>query len=314
MPALTQVQHESARVSISPDSGGSVMAARRGGILEARAFEAFGWLQRARATAARRGLLPRRAAERAERAAPMAPRFAPHAGPLPKTMWAFWSQGADAAPEIIRFCLESWARMNPGWELRVLDDSSARTLLDLSDLSARLPLAKHANIIKARVLAQHGGVWIGASTLCHRPLDQWLPPLMPTGFFVFADPGVDRIVANWFIAARPGNPLIVGWEQAVTGYWGGRDDVGPFYSAMHYLFHWRVLTDAQFRRLWRLTPRLSAHPTHLLQDLLTGAADETPELLAVAASAPVSKITWKRGLSIDALEALLGRVDAMRHR
>ena len=40
---------------------------------------------------------------------------------IPKTIWMFWSQGYENAPNIIKKCRESWEKYNPDWTINVLD-------------------------------------------------------------------------------------------------------------------------------------------------------------------------------------------------
>ena len=60
-----------------------------------------------------------------------------------------------------------------------------------------------ANVLRMELLARHGGVWVDATCFCVRPLDEWLPAQMSSGFFAFARPARSRLLANWFLAARP---------------------------------------------------------------------------------------------------------------
>src|SRR6056297_664424 len=59
------------------------------------------------------------------------------------------------------------------------------------------------------------GIWVDAYTVPLRPLDNWLPPLMPSGFFAHHDPYRKRMAETWFLAAQPDNPLITGWRDRI---------------------------------------------------------------------------------------------------
>jgi len=60
---------------------------------------------------------------------------------------------------------------------------------------------------------------VDAYTVPLRPLDNWLPPLMPSGFFAHHDPYRKRMAETWFLAAQPDNPLITGWRDRMLDYW-----------------------------------------------------------------------------------------------
>jgi hypothetical protein len=142
---------------------------------------------------------------------------------LPKIIWLFWSQGFAAAPQLVSTCVESWREKNPGWEVRLLDESSAEPYLRRAAIPwhwlEKLPLEKKANILRMRLLTEEGGVWADATTFCLRPLDEWLPDCISAGFFCFRDPGPDRLVANWFLASGPSNRLACLWRDAHEEFW-----------------------------------------------------------------------------------------------
>ena len=56
-----------------------------------------------------------------------------------------WYQGLDRAPLVVKKCVESWIRENPGWDVVVLDAESLKRYVtpDLPpDKLARLDLTK----------------------------------------------------------------------------------------------------------------------------------------------------------------------------
>jgi len=40
--------------------------------------------------------------------------------------------------------------------------------------------------VRILLLHEFGGIWVDATLLCNRPLDEWLPSTMTEGFFAFA--------------------------------------------------------------------------------------------------------------------------------
>ena len=185
---------------------------------------------------------------------------------LPKLIWILWLQGWDKAPEIVRACLKTWQNHNRGWTVRALSVNDLRTTIDdaavLSAISAReMRPESISNVIRIALLRQHGGVWADSTTYCLRPLDQWLPQHMATGFFAFAKPAVDRMVSSWFLAAAPGNHIVTIWAKRTLDHWAehaARDE----YFWFHRLFAECYATDARFCELWDATPKLSADGPH----------------------------------------------------
>jgi hypothetical protein len=135
-----------------------------------------------------------------------------------------WTQGLDQAPAVPRACVETWMRHNPDWDLTVLD---AETLCDWADPALCGPRAQSlhpyrlSELARLSLLLRHGGVWADATCFCMRPLDEWLPGCLESGFFAFASPGPDRILASWFLASAPGDYVVRRmWEELGSYYLG----------------------------------------------------------------------------------------------
>ncbi len=146
---------------------------------------------------------------------------------LPKIIWMFWSQGFSAAPPLVETCVASWRQQNPGWDIRLLDEAGAEPYLRRAKISwvrlQALPQEKRANILRMRLLAEEGGVWTDAATLCLQPLDDWLPQSMDAGLFVFHDPAYFLMVTNWFIASEKSGRLAELWRDAHEEFWAAKD-------------------------------------------------------------------------------------------
>ena|SRR5687768_15223183 len=149
---------------------------------------------------------------------------------LNRVIWMLWFQGFDQAPEIVQLCVRSWKVRNPTWQVIQLSNANLTDYVHPDELallrSMGLPPQKLANLIRIYLISRHGGVWADATCFCCKPLDNWLPDYMASGFFAYrfhADawlrgyrrPAIfalrtkagDKIVANWFLAAVKGNPL-----------------------------------------------------------------------------------------------------------
>lgn len=217
-------------------------------------------------------------------------------------IWAMWLQGRDKAPALCRQVLDLWEEMHPNHRFHVVERDEAFAMLDGCGLQLEeLGYEKIANLVRIEALVREGGVWVDATLLPVRTLDKWLHGVLDTeGFFAFRDPGADRIVSNWFLCARAGHPLAVGWRDwmfdfyrsprkrlGAVGYrscrsltdvlamrearrphdvlWYVDPDRGrknPFtpYFAMHYNFNEMLRRDAKLDALWSAVPYRSALP------------------------------------------------------
>ena len=138
-------------------------------------------------------------------------------------------------------------------------------------------------------------------TLCARPLDQWLPIAAPSGFFAFADPGPDRRIASWFLAAAPENPFVAALERKLTAYWAKRTKASAYFY-FHYLAEHLIRTDPAAAQVWLRTPRISARPMLTLHAALKAGESFAPGRFDCA---PVHKLSWKGGPSWDEVSAAL---------
>jgi hypothetical protein len=138
--------------------------------------------------------------------------------------------------------------------------------------------------------------------MCARPLDDWLPERMGTGFFAFERPTPERLIASWFLAASVPCNIVAKWRASVAGYWTGRESRHDYFW-FHQLFAALADEDPSFRSDWQATPSLPArHAFHFAPEdsRLTSAA--TPEDRAALASppSPVFKLTHKLSESAGA--------------
>jgi hypothetical protein len=220
--------------------------------------------------------------------------------PVPKIIWCLWLQGWDKAPEIVVACAKSWRRMNPDWDVRYLEapdveavcaELAAVTNFDRSAISA----AALSDLIRLKLLTEHGGVWVDATTYCLSPLDDWLSEAAPQGFFAFDRPAPDRMISSWFLAASPRHPLICRWLSAAEDYW--RDRSSPYaYFWLRYLFADQYAADPDFRAIWDATPKHTADGPHALapyEDRLFGPLTAEIRVLVETASTPLLKLTHK---------------------
>ena len=245
---------------------------------------------------------------------------------IPKKIWSLWLGGEDHTPPVVQLAFECWRKLNPGWELHVVDKSHlADLLISYPNYVLNLPPQAQSDILRCRLLSEEGGVWVDASLLPAKPLDDWLPDQSQTGFFAYDKPGPNRPLASWFLAAAPSHDLLLKWEREVRRYWAeprlllmdprkgnamvdnptqcvspqGATGTGSYpYFWFHYLFGYLVETQPDFRTLWEATPKLSAIPPHRLQRLLKSRADgDTTGLTQTYfEAAHVHKLDWRISL------------------
>ncbi|WP_378944379.1 capsular polysaccharide synthesis protein [Mesorhizobium sp. ANAO-SY3R2] len=149
---------------------------------------------------------------------------------IERNIWILWLQGFELAPELVKICANTWSAKNPGWHVHLLTEQNLADFLDndfhREIVALALPPQKTANLVRLYLVSRYGGVWADADCYCARALDDWLPSSLEGGFFAFrfdADAwleanrdrplarllgsSADRVLSNWFIAGRAGNPI-----------------------------------------------------------------------------------------------------------
>ncbi len=201
--------------------------------------------------------------------------------PMPKRIYSLWMQGEENAPELVKRNWQRWQRMNPEYELIILDkESSLAHLTDFPfDVSA-LPVQAYSDIVRLTMLAHHGGIWTDATVFPVKPLAQWLPEAMGKNSFfaqVYSEKFLkpQRPIGPWFLVATPTCPIMKKWYDLMRAYWFmprttipgdighvpkdpsadmRLDDLSPTphypYFWVHHLFAHLLKTNPDFADMW----------------------------------------------------------------
>ncbi|QPG06409.1 hypothetical protein IT774_04245 [Salinimonas marina] len=225
----------------------------------------------------------------------------------PRRLWILWLQSESQAPPLVTRCINSWRDLNPGWQVEVLDERSLSRWIELPKFPPGTSLNHMANIIRLRLLVRYGGIWTDATTLCLRPLDDWIGCAYASGMFAFARPQPVRSLANWFIASAPEATLTKAWQRWSESYvLSGKRPQSYFWS--HHTFDWLLQRSPYLHGLWSQTPQVSARGPHVFQRLLDGHLDgaELPDM-AELAQVPLAKLNHKKGYTVEAVDGLLNK-------
>ncbi|CAK0835404.1 unnamed protein product, partial [Prorocentrum cordatum] len=157
----------------------------------------------------------------------------------PRTVWAYWHQGAASMPELFRLCVETWTRHSPRWRVQILDRSTVFEYLSEVDLPGRFleidspQLA--ADCVRLALLARYGGVWLDASVILTRDLDELIWSGIDAGqygsaAFFHRRYGTARFgsrdfVESWCLATRPRDAFFLKWRDLLRELLHNRTDV-----------------------------------------------------------------------------------------
>ena len=216
-----------------------------------------------------------------------------------------WLQGWDRAPEIVKACLQTWQKHNSGWDIRALSLPDIARVLENDGLvslvtSKNLPWETIGDAVRVALLRKYGGVWADGTCYCLKPLDEWLLDRLDSGFFAFANPGPDRMLSNWFLAAAPNNYIVERMYDLIEEYWSTRSICDHYYW-FHYQFADAYRANPQFRVIWDNTRKLpAAGPCYYVpyDKTLNRPASFDDRKLLDKSPTPVLKLTHKLGATI----------------
>lgn len=135
---------------------------------------------------------------------------------VPKKIWMYWNTSLEDSPDVVKLSVESWRKMNPDYDVCLLNDDNIEKELGFDFFSAfdlcriRLTMAMKADVLRLYLLSKYGGIWVDATVFCFEPLDDWLLEDMGNfDFFTFRHEGEpSRPVEAWFIASIKGCEVI----------------------------------------------------------------------------------------------------------
>lgn len=217
----------------------------------------------------------------------------------PKIIWMYWDQGADSMPDLTQRCVAQWRKLAPDHNIRLLDNTTILSYLpeEVIPIMAKAKKKSYAamsDVIRIALLRSHGGIWIDATVWPMSPLDDWLSPT-DAGFFAFANPGPDRMLSSWFLAASEQSTIVDHWYREVINYWSSWKLHRRYYwfhdlfAKIHHDFY-------EVAQLWEDAQDISAKGPHHLapfkEKFFERATRERQEAL-LKRNPPVLKLTYK---------------------
>jgi len=181
-------------------------------------------------------------------------------------LYILWFQGFDKAPDVVKWCVHSWKHYNPTWKIILLDNNNLHEYVDLSKLTfdEDIQLCHLSDMVRMILLRDHGGLWVDATAFCHKPLDDWLPAYSTSGFFAFDRYLPDLMIANWFLYAEKGHPIITQWCNETLYYYQVHGKAHTYF-VHHHIFEQLYHRDVVFQQCWDKVPKLSGAIPHTLQ-------------------------------------------------
>ena len=179
-----------------------------------------------------------------------------------KIIFICWLQGFDNAPVVVKKSLISWKINNPTWEIKEITYNNIKKYVNIEEdipnvYNKNMKLAHLSDIIRVHLLDKYGGLWCDATTICTKPLDEWLVEYINSGFFAFkwklknvVKSG--RILSNWFLYSNKNNYIIQKWKYKINNYWN-TNNKAKNYFVHHHLFNKLYKNDQKFKKMFNDT-------------------------------------------------------------
>ena len=183
-------------------------------------------------------------------------------------MFTLWFQGIENAPHVVKQCVDSVKKFY-GSRLVILDDNSIPEYITLPEYvidkknQKIMGPANFSDIVRLELLYKYGGYWFDATDFMMRPVPDLIKD---SDFFMFVSSDLlnpHMFVANCFIRAKKGDPLLKMWRDLVLEYWKN-ENKNVDYFLVHYLLRLLVTYNDQAKALFEKMPKLLQDPLHLL--------------------------------------------------
>ena len=89
---------------------------------------------------------------------------------IPRIIHFIWMQGIEAMPADYRRCVESWAPLNPGWEIKVWSEKTLPPLRYAWALEHESATLK-CELARFELVHQFGGIYFDADHECVQPIE-----------------------------------------------------------------------------------------------------------------------------------------------
>jgi hypothetical protein len=133
-----------------------------------------------------------------------------------------WDTPQEAWPPLVSFCVNLWRDLNPDYNVEIYDAARARELVksdfDL-EIYDTIKIQHQADILRTKLLAERGGIWVDATCMPHRPVRLWIDRFQDSDFAGLKTLTAGQTVDNWFMISKKCSILMQKQYQNLINYW-----------------------------------------------------------------------------------------------
>lgn len=187
------------------------------------------------------------------------------------TIWVYWKQGLENAPEIVKKCVSSIIFFAGNRRVVILTSDNIHEYVSFPDFieekhnSGIISEAHYSDLLRLQLLIQYGGIWMDATCFSSSAF----PDIVESSpFFMFSSgnwwPWIHNPskCSNWFIKSEKENELLIKVRNFLFEHWRKKKYV------MHYfVFHFSLSAitenDKNCNKIWNDMPFISNINPHL---------------------------------------------------
>lgn len=218
--------------------------------------------------------------------------------PGKETVFSIWFQGYEAAPEIVRKCLDSMKKMF-GSNFILLDKTNYVNYVTLPPNiiskweKGKIRDAHIADILRLELLRKFGGYWMDATDFVTGTIPDEIKELPFFMYMADQERTVNMYVQNCFIHSDAGYPLVEMWLSVLYEYWKNEDLAVNYFFGQN-LFRLLVTHNAEAKKLFEKMPKIDMSPTHVLWHKIGNHPFSEEEYQEMKKNAFFQKCTHKR--------------------
>lgn len=191
---------------------------------------------------------------------------------LNKTIWIYWRQGIESAPNLVKKCIESIKKNAGDYNVIILDENNLNKYISLPSfieekhLKGLIKEAHYSDLLRISLLIQYGGIWCDSTCYMTGPFPDYV---INSDFFMFQNTKLKEWVSpskcsNWFIKSNSHNTILEKLRNVLFHYWEQKSE-----PCHYFLFHLTLslLTEeiCEIGRLWDKIPYVCNMNPHVFQ-------------------------------------------------
>lgn len=216
------------------------------------------------------------------------------------SIWIFWWQGEQTAPDIVKHCISSIKRNSGKHPVKIVDSTNYQEFVDIPEHIAEkfnkgiISVTHFSDYYRMSLLERHGGLWIDGSIFVKEQMEDYY---FKIPLFSIRNPGKDEMnISNWewtvgVIGGWKGNTLFHAVRRLLETYWKDYD-LTLDYFVFDYMIK-MVCENCEFlRNIIRKIPENNSN-FYYLQDNADMPFDTEVNEVELESDTIFYKISWK---------------------